>query len=421
MGDGVVKHPASESRLDRREFLRRGAVTGVGLGLLPLAPARSATEAETPRVRRRVRLGRTGLELPDIGFGGSRLNDDQDLVRYALDRGITHFDTAEGYTGGASEVTIGRALQGVRDRVTIASKVKAGAGDSRARLTTALEGSLRRLRTDRIDLYFNHAVNDVERLKNPEWPEFVDRARQQGKLRFAGISGHGGRLVECLDYALDHDQIDVMLVAHNFGQDPRFFAKLTRHLDFVARQPDLPRVMARARRKGVGVIALKTLRGGRLNDMRAYETGGATFAQAALRWVLGGPDVDALIVTMHSRAEVDEYLGASGWERPRRADRPLLERYEQIAGSTQCRYGCGDCSDACPRGVPIAEVLRTRMYARDYRDPDLARSEYALLGAGASDCLECTDRPCASACPHGLAIPRLTADAHRSLARPQRA
>jgi aryl-alcohol dehydrogenase-like predicted oxidoreductase len=373
------------SRLDRREFLRRGAVTGMGLGLLPVAPARSATEAEPPRVRRRVRLGRTGLELPDIGFGGSRLRDDEDLVRYALDRGITHFDTAEGYTGGASEVTIGRALQGARDRVTIASKVKAGANDSRARLMAALEGSLKRLRTDHIDLYFNHA--------------------------------HGGRLVECLDYALDHDQIDVMLVAYNFGQDPRFFAKLTSRLDFVARQPELPRVMARARRKGVGVIAMKTLRGGRLNDMRPYEGGGATFAQAAFRWVLGGPDVDSLVVTIRSRAMVDEYLGASGWERPRRADWPLLARYEQIAGATQCRYGCGDCSDACPRGVPIAEVLRTHMYARDYRDPDLAQGEYARLGAGAAPCLECASRPCTRACPHGLAIPRLTADAHRSLAR----
>jgi aryl-alcohol dehydrogenase-like predicted oxidoreductase len=293
------------SQLDRREFLRRGALTGVGLGLLPLSPARAETPPETPRVRRRVRLGRTDLELPDIGFGGSRLQDDEDLVRYALDRGITHFDTAEGYTGGASEATLGRALRAVRDRVTIASKVKAGAGDSRDRLMTALEGSLRRLRTDRIDLYFNHAVNDPERLKNPEWPEFVERARQQGKIRFAGISGHGGRLVECLDHALDHGQIDAMLVAYNFGQDPRFFQKLTRRLDFVALQPELPRVMERARRMGVGVIAMKTLRGGRVNDMRPYEGGGATFAQAAFRWVLSGPYADALVVTMRDRSTVD--------------------------------------------------------------------------------------------------------------------
>ena len=58
----------------------------------------------------------------------------------------------------------------------------------------ALEGSLRRLRTDRIDIYFNHAVNDVARVQNPEWPEFVAKAKQQGKIRFTGVSGHGGRL-----------------------------------------------------------------------------------------------------------------------------------------------------------------------------------------------------------------------------------
>ena len=91
----------------------------------------------------------------------------------------------------------------------------------------ALEGSLRRLRTDRIDVYFNHAVNDVARMQNPEWPEFIARAKKQGKIRFTGMSGHGGRLAECLDYALDHDLVDVLLVAHNFGQDPAFYEKLT--------------------------------------------------------------------------------------------------------------------------------------------------------------------------------------------------
>ncbi len=403
--------------LDRREFLRRGALAGIGLGLLPFSRAGAESSAEPPRVRRRVRLGRTGIEVSDIGFGSSRLAGSDDQVRHALDRGVTHFDTAESYRGGASEETLGRALAGLRERVTLASKVKCGKRDSRERLMGALEDSLRRLRTDHIDLYFNHAVNDTDRLKNPEWYEFVARAKQQGKIGFSGLSGHGGRLVECLDYALDHDLIDVMLVGYNFGQDAAFHQRLTRSFDFVARQPDLPRVLAKAKQKGVGVIAMKTLRGGRLNDLRSYETDGGTFAQAAFRWVLSSSHVDSLVVTMKSPDRVDEYLGASGWTRERAGDLVLLARYEKRNGATQCRYGCDACADSCPYGVPISDVLRARMYAADYDDLDLGRAEYALLGAGAAACLGCADPACAAACPHGLPIDELTAPAHRLLAR----
>ena len=399
--------------IGRREFLRRSAVAGVGLGLAPFS---AGAESQSPGVRRHALLGRTGLRVSDIGFGGSRLSGDEDLVRHALDRGISYFDTAESYTDGQSEETLGRALEGVRDRVVIASKVEAGAGATRDRLMHALEGSLRRLHTDRIDVYFNHAVNDVERLKNPEWPEFVERARKQGKIRFTGISGHGGRLAPCLEYAIKHDLADVILVAHNFGQDPSFYERFTAKLDFVAVQPELPRLLARAKETGIGVVAMKTLRGARLNDMRPYESDGATFAQAAFRWVLSGAHVDALVVTMKSREMVDEYLGASGYAVPRREDLALLTRYEALNGSTQCRYGCDACASSCPAGVPIAEVLRARMYARDYGDLELGRRDYAKLGGGAARCVDCGVRSCAGACPHGVAIEKLTAPAHRLLA-----
>jgi predicted aldo/keto reductase-like oxidoreductase len=380
-----------------------------------VSPLTAGAAADPPRVRRKVRLGRTGLEIPDIGFGGSSLAGDEALVRHALDRGITYFDTAEGYKGGRSEETLGRALAGMRDEVILASKVMAGADESRADFMASLEASLRRLRTDRIDVYFNHAVNSVDRIGNPEWPEFVALARKQGKIRWSGMSGHGGQLAECIDYALDHDLIDVMLVAYNFGQDPSFTQRFTARLDFVAVQPDLPRLMKKARQKDVGVIAMKTLRGARLNDMRPFEKDGATYAQAAFRWVLAGPHVDALIVTMKSPEQVDEYLGASGSARPTKADVSLLQGYEARNGATQCRYGCGACADACPEGVPIAEVLRTRMYARDYEDLDLARSEYAALGAAASACVGCAHLSCVGACPFGIAIERHTEPTHRLL------
>ena len=411
-----MKRPRTESTIGRREFLKRGVMAGVGVSLMPVAAVAGASVDAAARVRRYSPLGRTGMKISDISFGASRLTAGQeDLVRHAFDSGINYFDTAETYTGGESETTIGNALRGKRDKVYLTSKTIAMPDHKRETMMAALEGSLRRLQTDHVDVYFNHAVNNVERLKNSEWREFVDRARQQGKLRFTGMSGHAGNLIACLDYALDAGLCDVILCAHNFGQDPRFYQKFFHNFDFVALQPDLPRVFQKAKSKGVGVVAMKTLMGARLNDLRRYESDGATFSQAAFRWVLFSPNVDALIVSMVSAPMIDEYLGASGWRSTAAGDGGLLNRYASLNAKLYCKHGCNQCESACPYGVPISEVLRTHMYARDYGDMRLARDEYAMLATNAAACLTCDAKPCAGACPHGIATDALLAPAHRML------
>ena len=400
--------------LDRRSFLGLGAAATVGLGGIDALAGRGETGGVTPGIRSYVTLGRTGLTISDISFGSSH-SADPALVRHALTRGITYFDTAESYRFGTAEEAIGEGLRGVRDRVVLATKTKAGAGDRRDDMMRALEGSLRRLGTDHVDIYFNHAVNDVARLANPEWREFTDRAREQGKIRFRGVSGHGTRLVECLHYALDHDLADVVLCAYSFAQDPDFYDRLRHSLSYVALQPELPKVLDKATAKGVGVIVMKTLMGGRLNDLREFETGGATFAQAAFRWVLASPRVDALIVSMTSHAQIDEYVGGSGAAGLRGEDLRLLARYAGLNGAGHCQHGCNVCAGACPAGVEIAEVLRCRMYDVDYRDRDLARADYARLGTDATACLGCAHRACLGACPNGIPIADWTRDAARRL------
>ena len=314
-----MKRSRDGSIIGRREFLKRGMLAGVGVSILPLAGAASASiEAAAPRVRRYSTLGRTGLKISDISFGASRLTaGNEDLVRHAFDCGVNYFDSADTYTDGESETTIGNALKGKRDKVFLTSKTMAGADDSRASMMTALEGSLRRLQTDHVDVYFNHAVNNPARLKNPEWYEFVTQAKSQGKIRFTGMSGHAGNLAECLDYAIDSGHFDVILCAHNFGQDPSFMQRFTRNFDMVARQPELPRLMKKANEHGVGVVVMKTLMGARLNDMRPYESGGATFSQAAFRWVLSNHNVNALIVSMTSRPDDRRIPGRVGRARDR--------------------------------------------------------------------------------------------------------
>jgi len=97
------------------------------------------------------------------------------------------------------------------------------------------------------------------------------------------------------------------------------------------------------------------------------------------------------------------------------ADLPLLRRYARINGASYCRHACQDCLSACPYGVPIGDVLRARVYAVDYGDLALARSEYATLPAGAAPCLSCAAQPRRGACSHGLPIDRLLAPTHRML------
>ena len=394
--------------IDRRKLLELGSAAALGAGLPTLnAPAASAG---SPRIQRYVTLGRTGLEVSEIGFG-SASSYDPDLVRHALNRGVTLFDTAESYRFGWSEEALGKGLRGARDRVVLSSKSKTGERDTQADMMAALEGSLRRLQTDYLDIYFNHAVNDVARLKNEEWRAFTERAKAQGKIRFRGMSGHGSRLAECLGYALEQDLVDVVLVAHSFGQDPEFVDRLRHTFHFVDLQPELPRLLEKAKEKDVGVIAMKTLMGGRLNDMRPYEREGYTFAQAALRWVLAGPRVDALVISMTSTELIDEYVAASGDPELRGEHQQLLDRYAYLQHARYCRPGCNFCEDACPEQVQIAEVLRTRMYDVDYGDPALALEDYAKLGVGASACLTCAHQACLGACPYGIPIPEFTRDA----------
>lgn len=397
--------------MDRRQFLQASALGA----LLPAGHTRAADDSVN-QVRRYRRLGRTEFEISDISFGSSRLRrGEEHLVHHALDRGINYFDGADSYTGGASELVLGRALRGKRDRVYLVSKTKAWPDTRHADIMAALDGSLRRLGTDYVDVYLNHAVNDIDRLDNPEWGEFVDRAKTAGKIRASGMSGHAGRLIDCLDHAIDRDMADVILVAYNFGQDPAFYEQFARSFNFVAKQPDLPRVLEKAKAKDVGVVTMKTLMGARLNDMRPYETDGATFAQAAFRWTLSNPNVDALVISMTERTLIDEYLGASGARAVTGRDVELLRHYARLNGTSYCRHACNDCAGACPYGVPIADVLRTRMYATDYEDPAFARSEYAGLAVNASACLGCSGAPCQDACSHGLPVAELCAPTHHML------
>jgi aryl-alcohol dehydrogenase-like predicted oxidoreductase len=154
-------------------------------------------------------LGDSGIEVPIVGVGcnnfGSRLDYERSalVVRTALDEGIGFFDTADVYGRGASEEFIGRALAERRDEAVIATKFGMSMGSperrggSRRWIIQAIDDSLRRLQTDRIDLYQHHEPDDATPLE--ETLSTLDELVRQGKVRAIGCSNYSGAQIAAAD------------------------------------------------------------------------------------------------------------------------------------------------------------------------------------------------------------------------------
>jgi len=152
------------------------------------------------------RIGTDGPEVSLVGLGcnnfGMRIDDtaSEAVVQAALDAGITHFDTAEMYGGGQSEEFLGRALGGRREQVVIATKASPRPRDGefvpgslRQRIREACEGSLKRLGTDRIDLYYQHYPDQEAPLE--EALEALDSLKRDGKVLNVACSNYSGELL----------------------------------------------------------------------------------------------------------------------------------------------------------------------------------------------------------------------------------
>jgi predicted aldo/keto reductase-like oxidoreductase len=402
----------------RRQFLKRAGLfsgfLGVGsllkyrtqLFLVPSAP----TEADSPRpewagstVQSYRLLGRTGWKMSDISFGTAAVRDPE-VVRMAIGRGINYFDTSPDYSDAESERVVGEGIRGHRDKVFVVSKFCTPSGhlpvDSKVDdIIAAVEASLGRLGTDYLDLCHIHACNEVERLMAPTFHEAFDRLKEQGKVRFLGVSSHTPELETVMNHAVDSGRFDVVMVAYNFNN-----------------WPDLTNIIDKAYAKGVGFVAMKTLKGAYhtvLSDFTPDERN--SFTQAAFKWVQSNPHVSGLVVTITKPGHLDEYLFASG-KPVAPKDLAVLERYDELVTRQYCRPGCGECLDSCPKGLPIDDVLRYSMYYEGYGSERLAMAKYARLGADAqaSACADCP-APCQAACPFEIPIRDRMTRAHRLL------
>jgi predicted aldo/keto reductase-like oxidoreductase len=394
----------------RRHFLRTAGLSIAGAGtalaagceyrsqLFLLGSAPKEAKAKSPdwqeaHIRNYRMLGRTGMEISDISFGCSGL-DNVAVVKRALDRGVNYFDTSPDYSRAGSERVLGEGMRGYpRDKLFIVSKFCTPSGHlsndtSVADVMAAVEASLQRIGTDYLDLAHIHACNSIERLMNPNIHEAFDRLKEQGKLRFLGVSSHTPRLETVMRHAVDSGRFDVIMVAYNFKN-----------------WPDLTNIFHDAKEKGVGVVAMKTLKGAKhtaLSDFTPTER--ESFAQAAFKWVLSNQDVSGLVISINSFTQIDEYLHASGLPLEQ-ADTNLLEKYDRLIAKEYCRPGCDACLSSCPSEVPIDDIFRYAMYYENYGQQRVGMEEYASIpiAQNASQCVDCK-APCEHACPFEIPI-----------------
>jgi aryl-alcohol dehydrogenase-like predicted oxidoreductase len=390
--------PPSRREIHRREFLKLAAAApAITLAGSVYGEERSRIAGEGKMPLRP--LGKTGLEVSEIAFGAHGV-DNPPLMGDALEAGINTYCTSGHYLDGMEEISLGKAIQASgarRDRLVLLTGNAVSAGETKRSILESIEASLRRLRTDHIDVYYASMVRTPAGLRVEALYEAFEEARRAGKALHLGMSGHHGGLQDCLETALEDGRIEV------------FFIKY----DFVS-YPDVDRILRRASQRGIGTIVFKTNAGNRQKEIKDLQAGGLSFPRATVKWALTNPDVSSVAVTITNFDQIRTFTAAAG-SKLDAAEIDMLRRYAAEMYHKYCRF-CGTCEASCPRQVAVADVMRYDMYFEYYgREKDALRMYDALPGGcSAATCERCTG-PCDAACPFGRQVRAELVQAHRRL------
>ena len=323
-----------------------------------------------------VTLGKTGITVNKNGFGALPVQrvgtqDAVQLLRRALDNGITFFDTARVYSD--SEEKLGLAFAGQRDRVTLATKTMA---KDAAGFWRDLETSLRTLKTDCVDLYQFHNPAFCPRPGGADGLyDAALQAQAQGKLRFIGITNH---------------RLGVAREAVESG----LYATLQFPFSYLAGAQEEALVQACAA-ANMGFLAMKGLAGGLI-----------THAAAAYAYMAQFPGV-LPIWGIQRETELEDFLRLQQY--PARMDAEtaaLITREREALSDSFCR-GCGYCMP-CPAGIEIQTCARMTLLLRRSPSAQWLSPENQAMMRKVEECLHCGQ--CESRCPYGLQTQRLLED-----------
>lgn len=358
------------------------------------------------------RKDKKGRDISLLGYGcmrftrkggGIDIDKAEREVMAAIRGGVNYLDTAYIYTG--SEAAVGEILRrnNCRDQVYLATKLPHYMIKSMDGVEKIFREELRRLGTDHIDYYLMHMLTDTatwEKLKKLGMEEWIAGKLKTGEIRNIGFSYHGSapmfkKLVDAYDWDFCQIQYNYMDETSQAGVEGLRYAHA----------------------KGLPVIIMEPLRGGRLVDLlpesakKIFREEGRTPADMAFKWLYDQPEVTCVLSGMSSMEMVEQNMAVASACQPgcmTDSDRALIERVKkeiQAHVKVGCT-GCGYCMP-CPKGVDIPGTFRcyNAMYSegkssgrRDYLQCTVMRKD----PSSASQCIGCGK--CESHCPQHLPI-----------------
>ena len=383
---------ATNDKWTRRDFIVRSSMAGVGLSLM----GRRALAEETGETTESlvndagmplVVLGKTGERVSILGLGGAgTVAKSPRLLPAAVQKGITFIDTAEGYDGGNSERTIGEYLEKTGNRKQLFIVTKTG-NHNAAKIAEHVDGSLERLRTDYVDLLYLHNLKNPD-LLDDEMKAAAEALKKSGKIRFFGFSCHDKNLIPVLEKGAECGFVDAFMLKYNF-----------RDYDDEA----LSAALDACEKANLGIIAMKT-GAGAVPNFDEFKKEGIAKAVISLKATWADPRVDVIVSKMANLKQVEENSAAAKDRKMSRAEWDLLERYARATDHLYCR-GCGqNCEPALGNTIPVAEVLRYKMYYEGYGERAHARRLFASLPVDARQIAECDYSEAEAACPYGVCV-----------------
>jgi predicted aldo/keto reductase-like oxidoreductase len=366
-------------------------------------------------------LGKTGLKVSQLGFGAMRLpmvgegadaRIDRELaipmIHRAFEAGVNYIDTAVGYCHGDSQRAAGEALKGWRDRIVVSTKNHEYGEDEKAWWKN-LEDSLERLQVDFIDIYNHHGVNWAcyEEKIAPRVGKWMQKAKEQGLIRHICVSMHDN--AEGMRKLIDSGYTESITCQYNL---------LDRQLEDS---------IAYAHEKGVGVVVMGPVGGGRLGAaselLAGLVPGIERVPELALRFVLANPSVSVALSGMSTMAQVEENIAVASSEVSinEEENAAILAHAERLGAMADLYCtGCGYCMP-CPQEVNIPSIFTKYNFGRVYGLWQVARDAYANIGKvpwekgkTADACVDCG--ACEKACPQHIPIRKQLKEAHKALA-----
>jgi predicted aldo/keto reductase-like oxidoreductase len=439
-------------KLSRRQFVKAAGAAGIGatlMGQKALAqntqgsPRPAAAKADDMPLRT---FGKTGEKVSILALGGIHdYRTSQILLDQALKMGVTYWDTAEDYYHGGSEEGMGQYFAKYpesREKVFLVSKTHVQDPEG---LTKALEGSTERLKTSYVDMYFLHGVTDPEKTLTPEVKQWAEKVKAEGRIRYFGFSTHMN-VEGCLEAASRLGWIDGMMMTYNFrtmGTDRmkaaiEAAAKAGIGLTAMKTQAlmptgPMPKNITKPRhllteeeeremRKGLAEMNQRALEASpdelTLEMTERFRNKGFSTEQAKLQLIWENPQIASICSAMYNMAVLTQNVDAAiGRVRLTQKDKDLLAFYAIRTSGLYCPGCTRHCQVGLDENMPIGDVMRCLMYARNYGDRDLGKTTYQTLPSKMREAIPRWDYAAAEKrCPNGLPVGRLMREAAVELA-----